>query len=181
MLVYCHANLIKNCVYLRMIISLTGFMGSGKTTVGHIVADALGCPFFDLDDIVVKKAGKDIPAIFVEDGELAFRVLEADCLKSFIKKYAQSTTVLALGGGTLQNASSAKLIKEKTFCIYLQASTEALKQRLSNSTGRPLAYGDWQQLLEKRLATYESTAVITLDTDGLSPEQIADEIIIDCL
>ena len=164
-----------------MIISLTGFMGSGKTTVGHIVADALGCPFFDLDDIVVKKAGKSIPDIFEHDGEPAFRTIEAECLKGFVKKYANSTLVLALGGGTLQNASSAKLIKEKTICIYLQASTETLKQRLGNPTGRPLASGDWQQILEKRLATYESTAVITLDTDGLSPEQIADEIIIDCL
>ena len=164
-----------------MIISLTGFMGSGKTTVGRIVAAALGCPFFDLDDIVVKKAGKDIPAIFAENGEPAFRTLEADCLKAFIKKYAQSTAVLALGGGTLQNAISAKLVKEKTLCIYLQASVDTLKERLGDTTGRPLASGDWQPLLEIRLATYESTASVILDTNGLSPEEVADEIIIDCL
>ena len=164
-----------------MIISLTGFMGSGKTTVGRIVADALGCPFFDLDDIVVKKAGKDIPAIFAEDGEPAFRALEADCLKAFIKKYAQSTAVLALGGGTLQNAMSAKLVKEKTLCIYLQASADTLKERLGNTAGRPLASGNWEPLLESRLATYESTASVILDTNGLSPEEVADEIIIDCL
>ena len=164
-----------------MIISLTGFMGSGKTTVGRIVADALGCPFFDLDELVVKKAGKDIPAIFAEDGEPAFRAIEAESLKAFIKKYAQSTTVLALGGGTLQNALSAKLVKEKTICIYLQASVDTLKERLGDTTGRPLASGDWAPLLESRLATYEATAAITLDTEGLSPEEIADEIIIDCL
>ena len=164
-----------------MIISLTGFMGSGKTTVGRIVADALGCPFFDLDDIVVKKAGKGIPAIFAEDGEPAFRTLEADSLKAFIKKYAQSTAVLALGGGTLQNALSAKLVKEKTLCIYLQASADTIKERLGNTTGRPLASGDWAPLLESRLATYAATAEITLNTDGLTAEEVADEIIIDCL
>ena len=164
-----------------MIISLTGFMGSGKTTVGRIVADALGCPFFDLDDIVVKKAGKGISAIFAEDGEPAFRALEADCLKAFLKKYAQSTAVLALGGGSLQNAMSAKLVKEETLCIYLQASGDTLKERLGDTTGRPLASGDWQPLLESRLATYAATASVTLDTDGLTAEEVADEIIIDCL
>lgn len=164
-----------------MIISLTGFMGSGKTTVGRIVADALGCPFFDLDDIVVKNAGKDIPAIFAEDGEQAFRALEADCLKAFVKKYSNSTVVMALGGGTLQNAISAKLVKEKTLCIYLQASVDTLKERLGDTTSRPLASGDWAPLLQSRLATYESIASVILDANGLSPEEIADEIIIDCL
>lgn len=164
-----------------MIISLTGFMGSGKTTVGRIVADALGCPFFDLDDIVVKNAGKDIPAIFAEDGEQAFRALEADCLKAFVKKYSNSTVVMALGGGTLGNAASAKLVKDSTICIYLQASVETLKERLGNTTGRPLASGNWEPLLERRLAAYESAASVILDTDGLSPEEVADEIIIDCL
>lgn len=156
-------------------------MGSGKTTVGRIVADALGCPFFDLDDVVAKKAGKGIPAIFAEDGEPAFRALEAECLKVSIKKYAQSTVILALGGGTLGNAESAKLVKDSTVCIYLQASVETLKERLGDTSGRPLASGDWEPLLESRLATYESTASIILDTDGHTPEEVADEIIIDCL
>ena len=164
-----------------MIISLTGFMGSGKTTVGRIVADALGCPFFDLDELVVKKAGKPIPAIFADDGEPAFRALEASCLSAFVKKYVASTVVLALGGGTLQDALSAKLVKEKTLCIYLQASVDTLKERLGDTTGRPLASGDWKPLLESRLATYAATAEITLNTDALTPEEVADEIIIDCL
>ena len=58
-----------------MMITLTGFMGSGKTTVGKVLADFLGCPFMDLDDLIVKKAGKSIPEIFAQDGEPAFREL----------------------------------------------------------------------------------------------------------
>ena len=65
-----------------MMITLTGFMGGGKTTVGRLLADSLGCPFMDLDDLIVKKAGKSIPDIFAQDGELAFRQLEAQLLRS---------------------------------------------------------------------------------------------------
>ena len=60
-----------------MIIALTGYMGAGKSSVGSIVADALGCTFVDLDNVVQKTAGKSIPEIFAQDGEPAFRALEA--------------------------------------------------------------------------------------------------------
>ena len=172
-----------------MILSLTGFMGSGKTTVGRIVADALGCPYFDLDDIIVKKAGKTIPSIFADDGESAFRSLEASCLQSFIKKYAESTVVLSLGGGTLGNPASASLVHDKTLCIYLRASEDTLRERLKGTeASRPLLKGTspvmtddgLSMLLSSRIHTYESVSAITLDTDGLTPDQIADEIIIDC-
>ena len=69
-----------------MMITLTGFMGSGKTTVGRILADALDCLFLDLDDLIVKKAGKSIPDIFAEDGEAAFRALEARLLRQTVEK-----------------------------------------------------------------------------------------------
>ena len=70
-------------------ITLTGFMGSGKTTVGKVLADFLGCPFMDLDELVVKKAGKSIPEIFAQDGEPAFRALEARLLRQTVEKYAE--------------------------------------------------------------------------------------------
>ena len=75
-------------------ITLTGFMGSGKTTVGKVLADFLGCPFMDLDDLIVKKAGKSIPEIFTEDGEAAFRQLEARLLRQTVEKYTENTVVL---------------------------------------------------------------------------------------
>ena len=163
-------------------IALTGFMGSGKTTVGKVLADFLGCPFMDLDDLVVKKAGKSIPDIFAQDGEPAFRQLEAQVLRKTVEKYAESTAVLALGGGAVLAPSSAALLHEKTVCIYLRASLETLLTRLEGETaGRPLADASLADRLAAREPIYEETAHVIIDTDGLSPDEVADEIIISAL
>ena len=165
-----------------MMITLTGFMGSGKTTVGKVLADFLGCPFFDLDDLVVKKAGKSIPDVFAQDGEPAFRQLEARVLRQMVDKYAENTVVLALGGGAVLAPASAALLQEKTVCIYLRATLETLLARLEGETaGRPLADADLAARLSARTPVYEQTAHVVIDTDGLSPEEIADEIIISAL
>lgn len=165
-----------------MMITLTGFMGSGKTTVGKVLADFLGCPFMDLDDLVVKKAGKSIPDIFAQDGEPAFRQLEAQVLRKTVEKYAESTAVLALGGGAVLAPASAALLHEKTVCIYLRATLETLLARLEGETaGRPLADASLADRLASREPIYEETAHVTIDTDGLSPDEVADEIIISAL
>ena len=165
-----------------MMITLTGFMGSGKTTVGKVLADFLGCPFMDLDDLVVKKAGKSIPDIFAQDGEPAFRELEAQVLRKTVAKYAESTAVLALGGGAVLAPASAALLHEKTVCIYLRATLETLLARLAGETaGRPLADDALAERLASREPIYEKTAHVIIDTDGLSPDEVADEIIISAL
>lgn len=165
-----------------MLIALIGFMGSGKTTVGRLVADALGCPFWDLDELVVKKAGRDIPAIFAAEGEAGFRTLEKQVLEQTVSKFANSTAVLALGGGSVTVPGAPALLQEKTLCIYLKASLETLQGRLEGQTaGRPLAGEGLAERLAQRLPLYESAAHVTLETDGLSPEEVADEIIISCL
>ena len=163
-------------------ITLTGFMGSGKTTVGKVLADFLGCPFMDLDDLIVKKAGKSIPEIFAEDGEPAFRQLEARLLRQTVEKYTENTVVLALGGGAVTAPASAALLREKTVCIYLRASLETLLQRLEGeTTGRPLADASLAARLAAREPIYEETAHVIIDTDGLTPDEVADEIIISSL
>ena len=165
-----------------MMITLTGFMGSGKTTVGKVLADFLGCPFMDLDDLVVKKAGKSIPDIFAQDGEPAFRELEARMLRQTVAKYAESTAVLALGGGAVLAPASAVLLQEKTVCIYLRATLDTLLARLEGETaGRPLADDALAERLASREPIYEKTAHVIIDTDGLSPDEVADEIIISAL
>ena len=165
-----------------MLITLTGFMGSGKTTVGRILADALGCPFLDLDDLIVKKAGQSIPDIFAQDGEPAFRQLEARLLRQTVEKYGESTAVLSLGGGAILAPASATLLHEKTVCIYLRATLDTLLERLAGeSAGRPLADASLAERLAAREPLYEKTAHVIIDTDGLSPEDVSDEIIISCL
>ena len=170
-----------------MLLALTGFMGSGKTSVGRIVADALGCPFLDLDEIIERSEGRSIPEIFAADGEEVFRTIEGKALRKVLSKYSASTAVLALGGGTVTIPGVISLLQEKTLCIYLKASPERLAANLEGKTdSRPLLQG--KELLEnirERLAareeSYTSAAHIVLDTEGLSPTEIADEIIIDCL
>ena len=165
-----------------MMITLTGFMGGGKTTVGRLLADALGCPFMDLDDLIVKKAGKCIPDIFAQDGEPAFRQLEAQVLRKTVEKYAESTVVLALGGGAVLAPASAALLHEKTVCIYLRATLDTLLARLAGETaGRPLADDAMAARLAEREPIYEKTAHVIMDTDGLSPDEVTDEIIISAL
>lgn len=165
-----------------MLITLTGFMGSGKTSAGRLVADALGCPFLDLDEIIVKKAGRSIPAIFEADGEKGFRRLEKQVLEQTVAKYAESTAILALGGGTVTVPGSIGLLQEKTLCIYLQADVDTLRANLEGRReGRPLAGDGWEERLAARLPLYEKAAHVTIDTIGLTPEEIADEIIITCL
>lgn len=165
-----------------MLIALTGFMGSGKSTVGRLLADSLGCVHIDLDREIVRNAGRSIPEIFAEDGEAAFRALEKEALEKTVKKYAETTAVLSLGGGTVTVPGAIGLLREKTLCIYLQASFECLKSRLEGGReGRPLADENIAGRLLEREPLYLRAAHITLETDGLSPEEVADEIIISCL
>jgi len=165
-----------------MLITLCGFMGSGKTTVGKVLADALGCPFLDLDGLIVEKAGKSIPDIFAQDGEAAFRQLEAKLLRQTVAKYGENTAVLSLGGGAVIAPASSDLLHGKTVCIYLRAALETILQRLEGQTeGRPLADASLAGRLAEREPLYEKTAHVVIDTDGLTPEQVSDEIIISCL
>ena len=163
-------------------------MGSGKTTVGRIVADALGCVFLDLDALIEKKAGKSVAEIFQSSGESGFRSLEATVLVDTLRKYAQGDAVLALGGGTILNPDSRRLLREKTLCIWLDAPAEVLWERIAVISteqsarrdplpSRPLADEDFAA----RLPLYAEAAEVTIDTSGLSPQDVADEIIISCL
>ena len=165
-----------------MLIALTGFLGSGKSSVGRIVADALGCPFLDLDEVIVKKAGHSIPDIFRSDGEKGFRRLEKQALEQAVAKYTENTAVLALGGGTVTVPGAVQLLQEKTLCIYLQADIDTLTARLEGQMeGRPLSGDGMEKRLQERLPLYEAAAHVCIDTVGLSPEEVADEIIISCL
>ena len=156
-------------------------MGSGKTVVGRIVADALGCTFVDLDEFIVSREKRTIKEIFRADGEPWFRITEEGALKIVLQKYAQGDLVLALGGGTILSANARAMLREQTLCVWLKAPVEVLRERIGNGSGRPLADEEFASRLAERLPLYEEVAEVTIDTEGLSPQDIADEIIISCL
>ena len=139
-----------------MIISLTGFMGCGKSSVGRRLSELLCCPFMDLDDVILESAGRSIPEIFATEGEAAFRHMELEALKTIASSHEDEkhqseksedacTTpalVLALGGGTVMTKECAEIVREDTYCVYLKASIETLMEHLSGEAdGRPMLQG----------------------------------------
>ncbi len=177
-----------------MIISLTGFMGSGKSSVGRRLAELLCCRFMDLDEIIEEKEGRRIPEIFATDGEASFRRMELEALKMTIES-APDNLVLALGGGTVMTAECAELIHGHTFCIYLRASVDTLAKNLEGEAeGRPMLQSPANDandacdalrtrissLMSLRAPTYQSAAHLIIDTDGKSIEEISESCISVC-
>lgn len=167
-----------------MTIALTGFMGSGKSSVGRELAALTRYPLTDLDTYIETTSGRSIRTIITTQGEPVFREMETAALQALTQAPGQtgSPRILALGGGTLTAPASARIVRERTTCIYLRATVDTLVRNLLLSPGdRPLlAGGDLRtrvaSLLAERAATYESTARIILDTDGLSFRQAAERI-----
>jgi 3-dehydroquinate synthase len=158
-------------------IILTGFMGAGKTSVGREVATRMGCRFVDLDDLIVARAGKSIPDIFSEDGEPAFRALEATLCREMGEP---AGLVVAVGGGAVVNPANREALAAGGTLICLDASPEALRQRIGDDDNRPmLAGGDRlariRELLAQRTPAY--TAIPHhLDTTGLSIAAAAERV-----
>jgi len=114
---------------------LTGFMASGKSTIGPIVANTLGWEFFDLDKEIVNIEHKSIKKIFSENGEEYFRNLEVETLKKISHR---NSLIISLGGGTLTNQQNRDVIKATGRLIYLESSIEVSFRRLKNKRDRPV-------------------------------------------
>ncbi|CUU02133.1 shikimate kinase [Candidatus Thermokryptus mobilis] len=123
----------------KSLIFLTGFMGSGKSTIGPILAEKIGYDFIDLDELIENIEGQSIVDIFKEKGEIYFRNIERKILREMIFKL--SKFVVALGGGTVTFENNLYLIKEIGILIYLKASPETLVQRIKFKMDRPLLLG----------------------------------------
>jgi len=168
-------------------IVLTGFMGSGKSTVGRSLAQRLGWRFIDLDSIIEKRDGRAVSRIFAESGEAAFRVMETEALASSLR---ESHLVVALGGGALETPANRDLLATttQTRTVLLTASFETLYDRCqqqitaaatSTLPVRPLL-GDREAAaarLTRRETNYRQTANLVLDTTGQQPEESVDALL----
>ncbi len=113
-------------------IALIGFMGTGKTAVGRVLAKKLGRKFLELDSLIEQKAGKSIPEIFQQDGEIAFRELEIEVTK---KVAGQQNAVIACGGGVVLNQINIDRLRAEGRVVYLTASPRAILKRVASEKG----------------------------------------------
>jgi len=158
---------------------LIGPMGSGKTTIGQLVAERLDIPFRDTDQVIEESSGRTVSDIFLEDGEEAFRILEKVVLRD---ELLSDGTVLALGGGapiSIDAQSALRAIASPV--IYLDISLATVAPRIGFNRDRPLLLhnprGQWQTLMEARRPIYESIADTVIDVNTKSEIDIVDEIL----
>lgn len=163
------------------IIFLCGFMGSGKSTIGQLLAEKLERPFLDLDDKIVETAGMEIPEIFEQEDKAGFRMIERRALLETTREFEG---VLALGGGSLQSQHLVDHLKLKGLLVFIETPISVILRRISEDENRPLLLDEHgnpqkteilkqelQTLYDERLPLYEQ-AVITVENDGSqSPEQ----------
>ncbi|MBB5020862.1 shikimate kinase [Desulfurispira natronophila] len=159
-------------------IVLTGFMGSGKSTVGRLVAQKLGCRFVDIDDVIEKHAGMTIMEIFNKHGEIYFRDLESAAVRQVLDS---SPSVIATGGGTLMRNSNLTELKKRGVLFYLSAQPSVLHERVGLSNNRPLVkehpgLDEFSELLASRVPFYRKSDHI-IEVDHVSPIEVADCII----
>jgi len=160
-------------------IILIGFMGTGKTTVGRRLARRLGREFLDTDSEIERVAGKTIPQIFAQDGEVRFRSEERLVVQ---KLSSQENLVIATGGGIVLNPDNVADLKHNGILICLAASPEVIYERVKGKKNRPLLnrvnnlLEHIKEMLEKRKPFYQ-VADCVINTDRKSREQVVEEIV----
>lgn len=160
-------------------IILIGFMGTGKTTVGKILAQELKMRFVDMDAIIEDRAGKSISQIFTEDGEPYFRNMERQLVQELASGGNQ---VIAAGGGIVLNPDNITDFSRSGRVICLLASENEILRRVSSSTARPLLEKEdklqgIKKLMEQRRPLYEAIPD-RVNTSGLTPEEVAEVIML---
>jgi shikimate kinase len=155
---------------------LIGPMGAGKTTVGQMLADRWGVPFRDTDDDIERTEGRAVSDIFVESGEEHFRALECAAVA---RALADHPGVLALGGGAVMAEQTRRAVAGQAV-VFLRVGLADAAARVGLGASRPLLLGNvrgtMKALLDERTPVYEALAVAVVDTDGLTPDEVADRV-----
>ena len=153
-------------------IVLVGPMGVGKSTVGALVAERLGCVYRDTDDDIVGEQGRTIADIFVDDGEPVFRAIEKQAVK---RALAEHDGVLALGGGAILDEETRALLAGRQV-VYLSMDVDEAVRRTGLNTARPLLAVNprrqWRELMEARRDLYTEVARAVVATDDRTPEEV---------
>lgn len=161
---------------------LIGYRGTGKTSVARALAARLKCNWLDADDVIEQRAGKSIAQIFAEDGEAAFRDLEAAVVEELSR---EAGLVVSLGGGAVLRASNRHAIRSAGPVVWLTASVDSIMARLTadetTANRRPNltpvgGRSEIESLLNQRMPLYRECATLIVDTEGKTMAQVADEI-----
>lgn len=166
---------------MKTSIALIGFMGTGKTVVGKSLAQKLGKGFIELDSLIEQKAGKTIPQIFQQEGEITFRELEIEVTKEVALR---NNTVIACGGGVVLNKINIDRLKQESVIVLLTASPDVVLKRTSNDNNeRPLLTTSDKarkisDLIEFRQPFYERAAELIIDTSEINISTVIEQIVI---
>lgn len=160
-------------------ISLIGFMGSGKTTIGNILAEKLNFLFLDLDKIIEISENLKISEIFEKYGEVYFRNIESSIVE---KVYDNENCVFSCGGGVVLNEKNMEIIKKNSTVIYLKANAKSIIERLKGATDRPLLLVKDKEkkikdLMNARKELYVKYADLIVDTNNKIPSDIVNDIL----
>jgi shikimate kinase len=158
---------------------LIGFMGSGKSSIGRLVAKELGFQFIDTDALIIERAGFDIPTIFALHGEEHFRDLESSVLRSITHL---NRCVVSTGGGAVLREENRDLLRQIGFVVLLTANEEVLFERVARNRKRPLLQTDnpretVAQMLNERRPIYEAAAECIIDTTNLNRPQTVEALL----
>lgn len=159
-------------------IALIGLSGSGKSTVGPLLAEALGWRYLDTDRLVEAETHQTVANIFAQHGEAVFRDHEARALAHALD---ESQVVIGTGGGSIETPANLTHLQTRAFTIWLHAPTPTLTARLNTVSDRPLLAADpvaaLEQMALRRAPLYAACADWIVATNGLTPREVVDEIL----
>jgi shikimate kinase len=164
-------------------IALIGYRGSGKTAVAQQLAARLGWDWVDADDVIELRAGKSIAAIFADEGQDAFRDMEAIVVTELCSR---PRVVIALGGGAVMREANRQALRQCRDVVWLQASPRTIEERLASDPTTaarrpnltvPGGRAEIERLLSERTPIYRACATLEVDTEGKTPTEVAEEIV----
>ena len=163
--------------YLTKPVFFIGFMGAGKTSISQQIAVTCGVASIDADEYLELREDRIVADIFAEDGEEAFRDIETDVLRDLAKR---SPRLIGCGGGVVtKRPVNAQIMKETGYVVYLKVSADGAAARIPNTASRPMFKNleTARKTIVEREPQYEAAADVSVDTEGRTIREVADEVV----